>query len=88
MRVSLEPEELINFANYLNSFSNSLKDDTGNLLGRLRDLGNTWNDPKYGEFADELERHARAYLQKFDQIADVLIAELKGKAQRAKEVHR
>lgn len=88
MRVSLEPEELINFANYLNSFSNSLKDDTGNLLGRLRDLGNTWDDPKYGEFANELEHHARAYLQKFDQIADVLIAELKGKAQRAKEVHR
>jgi len=88
MRIGLDPEELINFANYLDGFSVSLRDDTGNLLGHLRELGNTWDDPKYGEFADELERNARAYLEKFDDIAEKVIVELKGKAQRAMDVHR
>ena len=87
-RVNLDPENLISFANYLNSFSSSLRDDTGNLLAHLRELGDSWRDPKYAEFADELERNARAYLDKFDDIAEKVTVELKGTAQRAMEVHR
>jgi uncharacterized protein YukE len=86
--VRLNPDDLDSFAAYLIGFSAELKDGTGNLLGHLRELGNTWEDAKYGAFADELERNARAYLEKFDEIAEQVITELKRKAERAREVHR
>lgn len=85
--VNLDPEELKAFAHYLSAFNANLKDETGNMLGRLKGLGDTWNDPKYREFADELERNARAYLIRFDEIAEEVINDLKGRAERAEKIH-
>lgn len=81
------PREARKFASDLTHFSAELKDSTGALLSKLRQLGDTWRDPKYHEFADELERSVYGYLEKFQEVSELVRDDLIKRAERASAVH-
>lgn len=85
-KVIIDADDLDQFAMQLDCFNRELSDQASKLRALFRQLGETWRDPAYGNFAQEFEETVKN-LERFQRIADETIPKLRGKARRARDVH-
>lgn len=85
-QVIIESGELRNFASHLGRFNSSLGSEMSNLQAQFSRLGESWRDPAYGAFADELEQTVND-LRRFQETSAQFIAMLQSKADRVDAVH-
>lgn len=84
--VIIQSGELRNFASYLSQFNGNLASEMSNLQAQFSRLGETWRDPAYGTFSEELEQ-TLTNLRRFNEISADFVSMLMAKADRADAVH-
>lgn len=85
--VILDADELDRFAGTLHHFSRNLTDEMHGLAAEFARLGDTWRDPMYERFGDELDQVVML-LQRFNRAAEEYVPHLHDTARRARDVHR
>lgn len=80
-RIHATPDEIERFAGSLTYANTQLRDLTSWLRGQVEHLSQTWDDPKFYQFRDELEQASRTLYRFIDQ-ADDYVGYLNRQAQR------
>lgn len=75
----VDPEHLQRFAGNLRSFSEDLRERSGQLHRQFQQLGETWRDQEQARFAQEFAQML-ASLERFANVADEQIPVLQRKA--------
>lgn len=84
--IHLTPEEIRNFAHWLNQFNQNLAAQVTDLNHQYARLGESWRDPAYAQFAGDLA-DATQTLEHFSQAVDQMRQSLLALAERADQVH-
>ncbi len=77
--VIMHPEDLEQFARELEHLNANLEHEMSRLRARLAVLGQTWRDPQYTHFAQEVEQTTVA-LRRFTEATNDFIPFLRRKA--------
>lgn len=85
--VIFDPDEVDRFAVALDQFSRYLTDEMNGLAAEFARLGDTWRDPAYERFGDELKQ-AVQLLQRFNRAAEEYVPHLHEMAEGGREVNR
>lgn len=87
MNVSANPDEIIRFANQLQSYIDRLQEETASISSAYNQVGNEWNDGKYAELGEALDE-MRNRMQAFCDNAQDKIPHLHNMAERLYEYQR
>lgn len=84
MNVAANPDEIVRFANQLQSYIEHLQDETSSISSAYDQVGNEWSDGKYAELGDALTA-MRNQMQAFCDKAQDQIPHLRSMAERLYE---
>lgn len=85
--VEVDPEELLLFANQLQSFDKAVEDALKTLGSQFAHLSNTWRDQKQRDFSDSLQM-ITAQFGEFSKESEDMQARLRAAAEDLKSYER
>lgn len=87
MNVAANPDEIIRFANQLQSYIEHLQEETSSMSSAYDQVGNEWSDSKYAELGEALNE-LKGQMQAFCEKTQDQIPHLHNMAERLYEYQR